>query len=202
MRLTKQFAYWPVASRRSKQARDGKANATAVRTEDQAARRPYTPRSASMTSAIMAAVRSTNNRAEVALRKAIWARGIRYRLYDERLPGKPDLVFAAARLVVFVDGDFWHGRALLDRGPEGLAEIFRTSNSAFWIAKISKTTDRDARVTRALEGLGYRVLRYWESVVFAGVERIAAEVTGIVSRGRLGGRLIRSRKMSRGRGRR
>ena len=54
--------------------------------------------------------RATDTHPEVALRRALWAMGARYRKNVLDLPGKPDLVFSGARLVVFVDGDFWHGR--------------------------------------------------------------------------------------------
>lgn len=72
------------------------------------------------TSRRMAAIGSRNNRAEVALRKELWKRGFRYRLYDQRLPGKADLVFPRYRSVIFVDGDFWHGRRFREQGKQAL----------------------------------------------------------------------------------
>src|SRR5687767_5949640 len=61
-------------------------------------------------SRVARSVRKTDSKAEVALRKALWAMGHRYRKNVRSLPGTPDLVFPRARTVVFCDGDFWHGR--------------------------------------------------------------------------------------------
>jgi DNA mismatch endonuclease Vsr len=85
-------------------------------------------RSAAEISAIMRRVRARDTNPEVLLRRALWKRGIRYRLGGMGLPGKPDIVIARARLAIFVDGDYWHGNqwrlrghnsveAQLDRNP-------------------------------------------------------------------------------------
>jgi DNA mismatch endonuclease (patch repair protein) len=113
----------------------------------------------------MAAVRSTNNRAESALRKNLWKRGFRYRLYDSTLPGKPDLVFPGARAVIFVDGDFWHGRQLIEGKEQDLRDRLRTSRQDWWVAKIKRNVERDANNMRRLQSDGWRILRLWESEV-------------------------------------
>jgi DNA mismatch endonuclease (patch repair protein) len=77
-----------------------------------------------------------------------WRRG-------SKLPGKPDFVFPRARLVVFVDGDFWHGNPSKFRVPK--------SNEAYWEVKIRGNMARDAQNNQLLEQRGYRVLRIWES---------------------------------------
>src|SRR5262245_43422982 len=76
---------------------------------------------------------------EVLLRKAVWRLGLRYRKHVAGLPGNPDLVFAAARMVVFCDGDFWHGRdwVRLKR------QMKRRHNAHYWIAKITRNMERD-----------------------------------------------------------
>jgi DNA mismatch endonuclease (patch repair protein) len=71
------------------------------------------------------------------------------------LPGKPDFVFKGARVVVFVDGDFWHGNPRKFRVPK--------SNVDYWAPKIEATRRRDATNNRQLRKLGWRVLRFWES---------------------------------------
>lgn len=58
----------------------------------------------------MKSVRSKNSKIEMMLRKALWRRGMRYRIHYKDLLGKPDIVFTKARIAVFVDSEFWHGK--------------------------------------------------------------------------------------------
>ncbi len=112
----------------------------------------------------MRSVRSRDTGPEIAFRKAIWRRGLRFRLYDKRLPGKPDLVFPARRLVVFVDGDFWHGHQWRMRRLASLEEQFTgASNAVYWRTKIRRNVERDFSHTAALLADGWRVIRFWES---------------------------------------
>jgi DNA mismatch endonuclease, patch repair protein len=115
----------------------------------------------------MSRVRSRDNRAELALRREIWRRGYRYRLFDKRLPGTPDLVFPKYGVVVFVDGDYWHGRALVEGNEERLRKSFRTERRDWWVAKISRNVARDRQATEALRDLGWAVVRLWERDVLA-----------------------------------
>ncbi len=96
---------------------------------------------------------------EVLLRKALWRLGLRYRKHVPRLPGKPDLVFRQARVVVFCDGDFWHGR----NWPRLRRQLARRHNADYWIAKIARNRTRDAENTRSLERAGWIVVRLWET---------------------------------------
>lgn len=136
----------------------------------------YKPRNPAITSAMMAQVRGRENKAEVALRKALWQRGLRYRLYASGLMGRPDMVFGGPRVVVFVDGDYWHGRAIIEQGSEAFRATMRTERRDWWVAKITRNVERDREVTKALQGLGWRVLRVWESAVKENPERIAARL--------------------------
>ena len=74
---------------------------------------------------IMSAIKSRDTRPELALRKELWRRGLRYRKNYKRLPGKPDIVFLGVRLAVFCDGDFWHGHNWAIRGYGSLEEELR-----------------------------------------------------------------------------
>lgn len=143
-------------------------------------RRPYKKRDAKITSAIMRTIRRRENRAELMLRKALWNRGLRYRLYDASLIGKPDLVFVSARVVVFVDGDYWHGRALRERGVDGLRGLIRGDRYAYWKNRFEKNIRRDERVTLALRSMGWTVIRLWESEVLADVDGVAKRVTRMI----------------------
>jgi DNA mismatch endonuclease (patch repair protein) len=113
--------------------------------------------------------RSRDTKAEMLLRRALWKLGVRYRLHDARLPGKPDIIIAKARVVIFCDGDFWHGRNWRSRK----ARLARGANAAYWLAKIETNIRRDRLKTRALEQLGWTVLRFWETDILRDLETIA-----------------------------
>jgi DNA mismatch endonuclease (patch repair protein) len=100
---------------------------------------------------------------ELLLRRALRGTGLRYRIDVASLPGRPDLVIPAARLVIFCDGDFWHGRDLKRR----LQKLATGHNAPYWIAKIRSNVDRDRRVGRLLRDSGWKVLRLWERDVRA-----------------------------------
>jgi len=120
--------------------------------------------------------RSRDTKAEMTLRKELWRRGLRYRLHASDLPGKPDLVFRRARVAVFCDGDFWHGRGWRRRRQK----LAGGSNAAYWTAKIASNVSRDRRNTRLLRTAGWTVLRLWETDVLRDVEMIAARVASVV----------------------
>jgi len=118
----------------------------------------HAPRPILTKSEQMARVRSRNTKPELSLRKAVWARGRRYRLHAG-IPGSPDIVFCGPRLVVFVDGCFWHGCPEHYTAPG--------ANAEFWRAKIERNKARDRRVDRELAEDGWRVLRLWEHEIEA-----------------------------------
>lgn len=119
----------------------------------------------------MARVRSAGTGPEMALRRALWRTGLRYRVHP-RIPGRPDLAFVGCKIAVFVDGCFWHG----------CPEHYKASatNEAFWSEKIARNQRRDREVGIALTKLGWTVMRYWEHEVdgdlVSVVERIRATV--------------------------
>lgn len=107
-------------------------------------------------SEVMRAVKGKDTTPEVALRKALFALGYRYRLNVKNLPGKPDLVFPKHRTVIFVHGCFWHGHDC-KRGAR-----MPKSNVDYWRKKIAGNQARDKRNVAALEDLGWRVITVWE----------------------------------------
>lgn len=128
----------------------------------------------------MRAVRSKGTRPEMRLRCELFRRGLRYRVASA-LPGKPDIVFRGARVAVFVDGDFWHGRQWQTRGFESLEAQFANVNGAgYWVGKISRTMARDKRVTGDLESAGWRVVRFWETDILADAGAAADKVTNMI----------------------
>lgn len=121
-------------------------------------------REPAITHKIMSSIPSKDTKPELALRKELWRKGYRYRVNVKKLPGKPDIVFGPARVVVFCDGDFWHGHNWALRGIPSLEEEL-AGYSQFWKEKITRNIDRDKRVTAELESLGWIVIRIWESDV-------------------------------------
>ena len=98
--------------------------------------------------------------------------GYRFKPNVSSLPGKPDIVFQGQRVVVFCDGDFWHGR----EWPSLRAKLARGANAAYWIAKIASNIRRDRQNDRRLRKLGWSVVRVWETDILRAPERVGASV--------------------------
>jgi DNA mismatch endonuclease (patch repair protein) len=124
----------------------------------------------------MRANRRTGGRAERQLRSAVWRLGYRYRTHVRALPGCPDLVFSSARLCVFCDGDFWHGRSW----PELRLQLQRRANAGYWIPKIARNIERDLEHNRELTRLGWTVLRFWEGDVLSCPDRVVQRVISVL----------------------
>ncbi|MEM6627016.1 MAG: very short patch repair endonuclease [Pseudomonadota bacterium] len=107
-------------------------------------------------SRVMRAVKSKNTTPELRVRRAAHKLGYRFRLYRKDLPGRPDLVFAKHRTVIFVHGCFWHAHDCA-RG----ARIPKT-NTEYWLQKRARNQARDAKAREDLEALGWRVATIWE----------------------------------------
>ena len=103
----------------------------------------------------MRSIQSKNTKPEIAIRKGLFARGIRYRIHAKELPGKPDIVLPKFRSVIFVNGCFWHGHNC------SLFSIPATRRK-FWIAKFAQNQRRDIAVLNALHAAGWRSLTVWE----------------------------------------
>lgn len=125
------------------------------------------------------ASRKRDTQPERLLGCALWRQGLRYRKDVAGLPGRPDLVFVRARVVVFCDGDFWHGKDW-EKRREKLAA---GTNATYWIAKVARNIDRDREQEGALRSQGWTVHRFWESDIRAAPEKIAARVRKAVARG-------------------
>jgi DNA mismatch endonuclease, patch repair protein len=104
----------------------------------------------------MSRIRGRNTTPELRVRRILHAAGLRYRLHGKRLPGKPDLVFAQARAVVFVHGCFWHMHPCRYGKPEP------ATNRDFWAEKRRSNVDRDRRNRELLGARGWRVFEVWE----------------------------------------
>ncbi len=113
-------------------------------------------------SQIMARVHSRDTSAEMAVRRALYKEGYRFRLHKAGLPGKPDVVLARYRTIVMVHGCLWHGHGCKRfRWPQ--------SNKAYWQMKIKGNMERDAANIAALAALGWRVRVIWECELPQGI---------------------------------
>ena len=105
----------------------------------------------------MKSIHGKDTRIEVLLRKALWARGYRYRKNFVGLPGKPDIVLTKYKIAIFCDGEFFHGKEW-----EVLEGRLRSGkNPEFWIGKIKSNMERDDMVNKHLDFLGWTVIRFW-----------------------------------------
>lgn len=118
----------------------------------------------------MSRIRSRDTKPELVLRRALFQRGLRFRVRTT-LKGKPDVVFTRARLSIFVDGCFWHGCPEHGTNPK--------SNSSYWDAKLARNRERDAEVTAALEAEGWEVVRYWDHDIRNDVDRVTNEIVDL-----------------------
>lgn len=120
----------------------------------------------------MSRIRGRDTKPELILRHSLHGAGLRYRLQGRKLPGRPDLVFAARRAVIFVHGCFWHGHD---------CPMFRlpATRSEFWSAKIAGNRARDARAAASLGETGWRVLTVWECALRGPARRPVEAVTAL-----------------------
>ena len=102
-------------------------------------------------------IRSKDTAIELKLRKALWEKGYRYRKNYKDLPGKPDIVLTKYKIVIFCDGEFFHGQDWDVLKPK----LENSNHGEFWIKKISRNIERDNEVDKELLFLGWTVIRFW-----------------------------------------
>jgi DNA mismatch endonuclease (patch repair protein) len=103
----------------------------------------------------MSRIKGKNTKPEIMVRKWLWSKGYRYKLYNKVLPGKPDIVFPGRKKVIFIHGCFWHRHdCRYFKWPE--------TNIEFWKQKIGSTVDRDNKNYALLSDAGWCYLVIWE----------------------------------------
>lgn len=137
----------------------------------------YKPKSPEEIKRNMSAIRAKDNRTEAGLRKALFKMGYRYRKYLSGLPGRPDIVFAKQKIAIFVDGDFWHARAIREAGPDSHSGSLKTANKDYWNKKFKRRVEIDIAVNKRLSELGWCVLRFWESEIKGDLTSALAIIT-------------------------
>jgi DNA mismatch endonuclease (patch repair protein) len=107
-------------------------------------------------SEIMRAVKGSNTKPELIVRRYLSSQGFKYRLNDKKLPGKPDVKIVKYKCVIFINGCFWHGH------KNCRIYVMPKTNKAFWYTKIENNKKRDIKNYRRLRKLGWRVIVLWE----------------------------------------
>lgn len=100
----------------------------------------------------MSRVKSKNTQPELLVRRFLFSKGLKYRLYDKNLPGKPDIVLPKYNTIIFIHGCFWHGHENCK-----LSELPKT-RTEFWFTKIQNNKIRDERNINQLKKIGWNVL--------------------------------------------
>ena len=123
-------------------------------------------------SEIMKKVKAKDTRLEKSVRSALWRLGYRFRKHDPNLPGKPDMVFAGAKTVVFIDSCFWHGCPKHLRMPK--------SNRDYWRHKIEGNRTRDEDINRQYRDLDWQAIRIWEHTIRESFEETICKLAEIL----------------------
>ncbi len=104
----------------------------------------------------MSRIRGKDTTPEILVRKFLYSKGLRYRLHDRSLPGRPDIVFRKRRVVIFIQGCFWHGH----RGCKYFT--IPKTRTEWWTKKILSNRTRDGRNMEKLIKSGWRVIEIFE----------------------------------------
>ncbi|MDM8298118.1 very short patch repair endonuclease [Enterocloster aldenensis] len=105
----------------------------------------------------MRRIHSKDTKIELALRKALWNKGYRYRKNYAALPGKPDIALTKYKIAIFCDSEFFHGKDWEILKPQ----LEKGNNGEFWVKKISRNRERDDEINKALLFRGWTVIRFW-----------------------------------------
>ena len=124
----------------------------------------------------MRRIRSKNTKIEIALRKALWHKGYRYRKNYEALPGKPDIVLTKQKIAIFCDSEFFHGKDWEILKPQ----LEHGKNGEFWIKKISRNRERDDEVNKQLLFLGWTVIRFWGKDIMKNTDECVKVVEEVI----------------------
>lgn len=129
--------------------------------DDKASMKPREPRfhgevSEKSTKA-MSRIKGKDTSIEVALRKALWAKGYRYRKNYKKIPGRPDIAITKHKVAIFCDSEFFHGKNWEILKPR----LERGKNPDYWIPKIQRNMQRDVEKDQALLYEGWTVIHFW-----------------------------------------
>jgi len=101
---------------------------------------------------VMSRISGKNTKIEIVMKKILSSNRIKYEMHPKMF-GNPDFIISQKNIVIFCDGDFWHGYKYHDK---------KKPAKRFWREKIENNMKRDRRISRSLRGEGWSVLRFWE----------------------------------------
>jgi len=104
----------------------------------------------------MSKIKSKDTKPELLVRRFLHSKGLRFRLHRKDLPGKPDIVIPKCKVVIFIQGCFWHGH------KNCKYFVVPKTKTEWWLNKINSTAFKDSINTKSLKRLGWRVLQIWE----------------------------------------
>ena len=104
----------------------------------------------------MSRIKGKDTKPELLVRKFLFSHGLRYRIHEKKLPGKPDLVFPKYQTVIFIHGCFWHGH------KDCKYAVVPKTRTEWWVNKIEKNKLNDKKNASLLQDMGYRLLHVWE----------------------------------------
>lgn len=116
----------------------------------------------------MSRIKGKNTSPEIKIRKLLFSNGIRGYRVNYKITGKPDIVFPRKRLVIFIDGCFWHKCPIHFQVPQ--------TNTEFWLEKINRNVERDLIINKKLKNEGWEVMRIWEHRVREDPELVVREI--------------------------
>ncbi len=114
----------------------------------------------------MSRIKGKDTSIEIRLRRALWAKGYRYRKNYKKLPGRPDIAITKYKIAIFCDSEFFHGKEW-DIQKDKVA---RGKNPGYWISKIERNMERDIEKDIQLKAQGWKVLHFWGSDIEKNIE--------------------------------
>jgi len=129
----------------------------------------------------MSHIRSTDTKPEIFFRKALWKWSIRYRKNVNDLFGKPDIAIKKYKLVIFIDGDYWHGNDWKVRRFSSQEKLL-ASYSDFWQKKIRRNIERDKEVNAYYRSNGWNILRFWATDINKDLNKCITKTIKTVNR--------------------
>jgi DNA mismatch endonuclease, patch repair protein len=123
---------------------------------------------------LMSKIKAQGTKPEIKLKKALWNLGFRYRKNVKKIKGSPDIVFTKYKLVIFIDGEFWHGY----KWDEKKNRI--KTNRGFWIPKIERNMQRDEFNDKFLFDEGWHVMRFWGKEISTNLENCVNRIINYI----------------------
>ncbi len=124
----------------------------------------------------MSHIKSKDTRIELALRKELWSKGYRYRKNYKALPGTPDIVLTKYKIVIFCDGELFHGNNWEVLRPK----LLKGNNPEYWVKKIERNMERDRENDKKLLFMGWTVIRFWGNDILKKPEQCVKVIEEVI----------------------